>query len=59
MILILVVVIIVAFDKFRNSRIFRGCWSLNILQIKLFIADAQSCVPTDLTKIAGNMHLSN
>ena len=29
----------------------------NIVKIKLFIVDAQSYVPTDLTKIAGNVHL--
>ena len=57
MILILIVVIILAFEKFRNSRIFRG-WLFSILvKIKLFIADAESYVPIDLTKIAGNVHL--
>ena len=57
MILILVVVIILAFDKFRNSRIFRGQLFSNIVKIKLFIANAQSYVPIDLTKTAGNVHL--
>ena len=57
MILILVVVIILAFDKFRNSRIFRGQLFSNIVKIQMFIADAQSYVPIDLTKTAGNVHL--
>ena len=57
MILIFVVVIILAFDKFRNSRIFRGHLFSNIVKIKLFIADALSYVPTDLTEISGNVHL--
>ena len=57
MILILVVVIILAFDKFKKSRIFRGQLFSNIVKIKLFIADAQSYVPIDLSKIAGNVHL--
>ena len=57
MILILVVVMILAFDKFRNSRTFRGLLFSNIVKIKLFIADAQSYMPIDLTKTAGNVHL--
>ena len=57
MILILVVVIILAFDKFRNSRIFRGWLFSIIVKIKLFIADVQSYVPIDLTKITGNVPL--
>ena len=56
-ILILVVIIILAFEKFRNSRIFRGQLFSNIVKIKLFIEDAQSYVPIDVTKIAGNLHL--
>ena len=57
MILILVVVTILAFAKLRNSRIFRGQLFSDIVKIKLFIADAQSYVPIDLSKIAGNVHL--
>ena len=57
MILILVVVIILAFDKFKKSRIFRGQFFSNIVQIKLFIEDAQSYVPIDLSKVAGNVHM--
>ena len=57
MILILIVVIILVFDKFRNSRIFRGWLFSNIVKIKLFIADDQSYMSIDLTKIAGNLHL--
>ena len=49
MILILIVVIILAFDKFRNSIIFRGWLFSNIFKTKLFIADAPSYVPIDLT----------
>ena len=57
MILILVVVIILAFGKLRKSRIFRGWLFSNIVKIKLFIADAQSYVPIELSKIPGNVHL--
>ena len=57
MILILVVVTILAFGKLRKSRIFRGWLFSNIVKIKLFIADAQSYVPTNLSKIAGNVQL--
>ena len=57
MVLILVVVIILAFGKLRKSRIFRGVLFPNIVKIKLFIADTQSYVPTELSKIAGNVHL--
>ena len=56
-ILILVVVIILAFGKLRKSRIFRGWLFSNVIKIKLFIADAQSYVPIDLSKIAWNVHL--
>ena len=51
------VVTILAFGKLRKSRIFRGWLFSNIVKIKLFIADAQSYVPIDLSKIAGNVHL--
>ena len=57
MILILVIVKILAFDKFKKSRIFRGQLFSNIVKIKLFTADAQSYVPIDLSKITGNVHL--
>ena len=57
MILILVIVTILAFDKLRKSRIFRGRLFSNIVKIKLFIADAQSYVPMELSKIAENVHL--
>ena len=57
MILILVIVTILAFGKLRKSRIFRGWLFSNIVKIKLFIADAQSYVPIELSKIAGNVHL--
>ena len=57
MILILVIVTILAFDKLRKSRTFRGWLFSNMIKIKLFIADTQSYVPTDLNKIAGNVHL--
>ena len=57
MILILVIVTILAFGKLRKSRIFRGWLFSNIVKIKLFIADAQSYVPLELSKIAGNVHL--
>ena len=57
MILILVVVMILAFGKLRKSRIFRGQLFSNIVKIKLFIADTQSYVPTELSKIARNVHL--
>ena len=56
-ILILVIVTILAFAKLRKSRIFRGWLFFNIVKIKLFIADAQSYVPIELSKIAGNVHL--
>ena len=56
-ILILIGVIILIIGKFRKSRIFKGQWFLNMVKIKLFIADTQSCVPIDLNKIAGNVHL--
>ena len=56
-IMILVIVTILAFGKLRKSRIFRGWLFSNIVKIKLFIADAQSYVPIDLSKIAGNVHL--
>ena len=57
MLLILVIVTILAFGKFRKSRIFRGQLFYNIVKIKLFIVDAQSYVPIDLSKIAGNVQL--
>ena len=57
MILILVMVTILAFGKLRKSRIFRGWLFSNIVKIKLFIADDQSYVPIELSKIAGNVHL--
>ena len=57
MILILVIATLLAFGKLRKSRIFRGWLFSNIVKIKLFIADAQSYVPIQLTKIAGNVHL--
>ena len=57
MILILVAVIILAFGKVRKRRIFRGWLFSNIVKIELFIADAQSYVPIELIKIAGNVHL--
>ena len=57
LILILVIVIILAFDKFKKSRIFRGQLFSNIVKIKLFIADAQSYVPIDFSKRAGNVCL--
>ena len=50
-------VLILAFSKLKKSRIFRGWLFTNIVKIKLFIADAQSYVPIDLSKIAGNVHL--
>ena len=59
MILILVVVIILACDKFRNSRIFRGQLFSNIVKIKLFTIDAQFYVPIHLTKTAGMCTFSN
>ena len=43
--------------KLRKSRIFRGWLFSNIVEIKLFKADAQSYVPIELSKIAGNVHL--
>ena len=52
MILILVVVTILAFGKLRKSRIFRGQLFSNIVKSKLFVADTQSYVPIDLSKIA-------
>ena len=55
-ILILVVLTILAFGKLRKSKIFRGLLFSNIVKIKLFIADAQSYVPIELSKIAGNVH---
>ena len=57
MILISVVVTILAFGKLRKSRIIRGWLFSNIVKIKLFIADAQSYEPIDLSKITGNVHL--
>ena len=57
MILILIGVIILILGKFRKSRIFRGHLFSNIVKIKLFIADTQSYVPINLSKIAGNVHL--
>ena len=57
MILILVAVTILTFDKLRKSRIFRGWLFSNIVKIKLLIADTQSYVPIDLIEIAGNVHL--
>ena len=57
MVLILVIVTILAFGKLRKSRIFRGWLFLDIVKIKLFIADAKSYVPIELSKIAGNVHL--
>ena len=57
MTLILVVVIMLAFGKLRKSRIFRGQLFSNIVKIKLFIANTQSYVPIELSKIAGNVHL--
>ena len=59
MILILVIVTILAFGKLRKSRIFRGQLFSNMVKIKLFIADTQSCVPINLNKIAGNVICSN
>ena len=44
-------------ENLEKSRIFRGQLFSNIVKIKLFVADAQSYVPIDLSKIAGNMHL--
>ena len=57
MILNLVVVTLLAFGKLKRSRIFRGWLFSNMVKIKPFIADAQSYVPIDLNKIAGNVHL--
>ena len=57
MVLILMIVTILAFGTLRKIRIFRGWLFSNIVKIKLFMADAQSYVPIELSKIAGNVHL--
>ena len=56
-ILILIRVVILLFDKFRKSRIFKGQLFSNMVKIKWFIADTQYYVPLDLNKIGGNVHL--
>ena len=35
----------------------QGCLFTNMVKINLFIADTQSCVPLELNRIAGNVHL--
>ena len=57
MLLNLVVVTLMALARIRKSRLFKGQLFSNRVKIKLFIADTQSYVPSDLNKIAGNVHL--
>ena len=53
----LIVVILMALIKFKKSRIFQGHFFSNMVKIKLFIADTESYVPFELTKLAGNVHM--
>ena len=57
MILNVSIVMFMALAKLKKSRIFKGKLFLNIIKIKLFIADNQSYIPLHLNKIAGNVHL--
>ena len=57
MILNLILVTLMALAKFKKSKVFQGHLFCNMVKIKLFIADAQSCVPLDLNKVAGNVNL--
>ena len=57
MILNLILVTLMAFAKFRKSKIFKGKLFSNTIKIKLFVADNQCYITLDLNKIAGNVHL--
>ena len=57
MILNLAIVILLILVKIKKSKIFQGHFFSNMVKLKLFIADTESCVPLQLNKLAGNVHL--
>ena len=57
MILNLIIAVFIALVKLKKSRIFQGHFFLNMVKIKLFIADTESYVPLELNKSARNVHL--
>ena len=57
MILNLVIVVLLLLRKIKKSVFFQGQLFLNMIKIKLFLADTKSYVSLDLNKIAGNTQL--
>ena len=56
-ILNLATTILLVFIKIKKSKVFQGCLFTNMVKVNLFIADTQSYVPLELTRIAKNEHL--
>ena len=44
-------------NKIKKSNLFGGCLFSNITKVKLLISNTQSCVPINLCKISGGIHL--
>ena len=57
MIMNLGIVTLMALDKLKKSRIFKGRLFSNTIKIKLFVVDNQCYIPLHLNKLAGSVHL--
>ena len=57
LLIILLGMIYLVTNKIKKSNLFGGCLFSNVTKVKLFISNMQSCVPINLCKIAGNIHL--
>ena len=57
LLLILLGIIFIIITKVRKLRLFRGNLFSNVVQVMLFISDAQSYVLIKLCKVAGSTHL--
>ena len=57
MVLNLAIVVLMILVKIKKSKIFQGHFFSNMVKIKLFIADTESYMPLELSKVAGNVHL--
>ena len=53
----LILTILTVLAKLKKSKVFQGHIFINMMKIKLFLANTQSYLPLELNSAAGNVHL--